>query len=38
MTDLELRKSEPLLIEDPSRFVIFPIEYPEIWKFYKRKF
>lgn len=35
MTDLELRKSEPLLIEDPSRFVIFPIKHHDIWQFYK---
>ena len=26
---------EPLLTESKSRFVIYPIEYKEIWKFYK---
>lgn len=28
-------EDEPLLRPNPNRFVIFPIEYPEIWKFYK---
>jgi len=27
---------EPLLKEDPSRFVIFPINHPDIWRFYKK--
>jgi ribonucleoside-diphosphate reductase subunit M2 len=27
---------EPLLKEDPHRFVIFPINYPDIWRFYKK--
>jgi ribonucleotide reductase beta subunit family protein with ferritin-like domain len=27
---------EPLLRENPNRFVLFPIQYPEIWKHYKR--
>lgn len=27
---------EPLLIEDPSRFVIFPIKHADIWEFYKK--
>lgn len=27
---------EPLLRENPRRFVIFPIEYPDIWEFYKK--
>jgi ribonucleoside-diphosphate reductase beta chain len=26
---------EPLLRDNPSRFVLFPIQYKEIWKFYK---
>ncbi|VDD90106.1 unnamed protein product [Enterobius vermicularis] len=26
---------EPLLIDNPSRFVIFPIKYHDIWDFYK---
>ncbi|VEL29198.1 unnamed protein product [Protopolystoma xenopodis] len=27
---------EPLLRPNPRRFVMFPIEYPDIWKFYKK--
>jgi ribonucleoside-diphosphate reductase beta chain len=27
--------SEPLLVDDPNRYCIFPIKYPEIWKAYK---
>lgn len=27
---------EPLLRENPRRFVTFPIEYPDIWNFYKK--
>lgn len=27
---------EPLLRENPRRFVIFPIQYPDIWKMYKQ--
>merc|ERR1719394_1502350 len=27
---------EPLLKENPQRFVIFPIQYAEIWKMYKK--
>ncbi|KTG03762.1 hypothetical protein cypCar_00016132 [Cyprinus carpio] len=29
-------EDEPLLKENPKRFVIFPIQYPEIWKMYKQ--
>ncbi|XP_071799281.1 ribonucleoside-diphosphate reductase subunit M2 B-like [Asterias amurensis] len=29
-------KDEPLLRPNPKRFVILPIQYPEIWKFYKK--
>lgn len=28
-------KDEPILRDDPSRFVQFPIKYPDIWKMYK---
>jgi len=28
---------EPLLKENPNRFVIFPIEYPELWEKYKKQ-
>ncbi|XP_077296671.1 ribonucleoside-diphosphate reductase subunit M2 [Arctopsyche grandis] len=27
---------EPLLQENPRRFVVFPIKYPDIWKMYKK--
>lgn len=32
----ELEKEEPLLKENPRRFVILPIQYPDIWQFYKK--
>jgi ribonucleoside-diphosphate reductase subunit M2 len=32
----ELEKEEPLLKENPRRFVIFPIQYDSIWKMYKK--
>lgn len=35
MTAEELKKTEPLLIEDPNRFVIFPIQHDDIWAYYK---
>ena len=31
-----LDKKQPLLIENPKRFVTFPIEEPDIWKMYKK--
>ncbi|MGA0232956.1 MAG: ribonucleoside-diphosphate reductase, partial [Saprospiraceae bacterium] len=27
---------EPLLKENPNRFVLFPIEHNDIWSFYKK--
>ena len=27
--------NEPLLKDNPNRFVLFPIEHNDIWKFYK---
>ena len=27
---------EPLLEDNPERFVLFPIKYPEIWEMYKK--
>ena len=27
---------EPLLRENPGRFVVLPIEYPEVWTMYKK--
>lgn len=32
----ELEKEEPLLQENPRRFVMFPIEHSDIWQFYKK--
>ena len=29
-------KEEPLLKPNPSRFVVFPIEYQDIWQMYKK--
>ncbi|XP_049890555.1 ribonucleoside-diphosphate reductase subunit M2 B [Epinephelus moara] len=29
-------EEEPLLRENPRRFVVFPIQYPDIWKMYKQ--
>ncbi|GAQ86383.1 Ribonucleotide reductase [Klebsormidium nitens] len=28
--------TEPLLMDNPSRFCMFPIKYPEIWEMYKK--
>ncbi|MBK6363304.1 MAG: ribonucleotide-diphosphate reductase subunit beta [Saprospiraceae bacterium] len=28
--------SEPILVENPNRFVLFPIEHNDIWAFYKK--
>jgi ribonucleoside-diphosphate reductase subunit M2 len=32
----ELEKDEVLLVENPRRWVMFPIRYPEIWEMYKK--
>jgi len=32
----ELEKSDPLLKENPRRFVMFPIQYQEVWEMYKK--
>jgi len=32
----EMEKQEPLLKENPHRFVLFPLEYPKIWEMYKK--
>ncbi len=29
-------QNEPLLRENPKRFVLFPIQYPKIWEYYKK--
>ncbi|KAI6653778.1 Ribonucleoside-diphosphate reductase subunit M2 [Oopsacas minuta] len=33
---LQLDHDEPLLRENPDRFVVFPIKYHDIWSFYKK--
>ncbi|XP_026472983.1 ribonucleoside-diphosphate reductase subunit M2 [Ctenocephalides felis] len=30
------KELEPLLRENPRRFVVFPIQYPDIWQMYKK--
>jgi len=35
-TNAELDAEEPLLQENPRRFVVFPIRYHDIWAFYKK--
>merc|ERR1712070_859933 len=32
----QLESSEPLLKENPSRWVMFPIQHPQIWEMYKK--
>ncbi|KAG2374410.1 hypothetical protein C9374_010694 [Naegleria lovaniensis] len=32
----QLQKEEPLLKENPHRFVLFPIEYAKVWEMYKK--
>jgi len=32
----ELEKKDPLLMENPQRFVMFPIQYPAVWEMYKK--
>lgn len=34
--DVRSKDDEPLLRENPRRFVIFPINYPDIWQMYKK--
>lgn len=33
---LQEKQMEPLLRENPGRFVVLPIEYPEVWTMYKK--
>ena len=30
------QEEEPILRRTDDRFVLFPIEYPEVWKMYKK--
>merc|ERR1712217_521156 len=32
----ELEKTDPLLRENTSRWVMFPIQHPQIWEMYKK--
>jgi ribonucleoside-diphosphate reductase subunit M2 len=32
----DLEKEDPLLKENPNRWVMFPIQYPQIWEMYKK--
>merc|ERR1719194_261446 len=32
----KLEKADPLLMENPHRWVMFPIQYPEVWEMYKK--
>merc|ERR1719482_1514824 len=32
----ELEKEDPLLKENPDRWVMFPIQHPQIWEMYKK--
>lgn len=32
----QLESEEPLLQENPRRFVLFPIQNADIWQFYKK--
>merc|ERR1712241_1413199 len=32
----ELEKADPLLRENPHRWVMFPIQYPAVWEMYKK--
>ncbi len=31
---MELEKTEEILVENPGRFVVLPIEYPKVWEEY----
>eukprot|EP00250_Pteridium_aquilinum_P015424 c22569_g1_i1 orf=131-1126(+) len=31
-----IEKPEPLLVENPQRFCMFPIKYPAVWEMYKK--
>merc|ERR1712091_153629 len=33
---VKVSMTEPLLAENPNRWVMFPIQYPEIWSMYKK--
>lgn len=29
-------EKEPILADNPNRFCMFPIKYPEVWEMYKK--
>jgi len=33
---IELEKTDPLLMDNPRRWVMFPIHYPAVWEMYKK--
>jgi ribonucleoside-diphosphate reductase subunit M2 len=33
---IELERSDPLLVENPQRWVMFPIQHSDIWEMYKK--
>ncbi|MCL4127391.1 UNVERIFIED_CONTAM: hypothetical protein GTU68_002334 [Idotea baltica] len=33
---MALQVQEPILVDNPNRFVLFPIEHHDIWEFYKK--
>jgi ribonucleoside-diphosphate reductase subunit M2 len=33
---VELEATDPLLMDNPRRWVMFPIRYPEVWEMYKK--
>jgi ribonucleoside-diphosphate reductase subunit M2 len=35
-TQKEFEKTDPLLVENPHRWVMFPIQYPAVWEMYKK--
>jgi ribonucleotide reductase beta subunit family protein with ferritin-like domain len=38
--NLDLKRqldSEPILVENPQRFVLFPVKYHDIWEMYKKQ-
>merc|ERR1740138_809001 len=32
----QLEKTDPLLMDNPRRWVMFPIQYPAVWEMYKK--
>jgi ribonucleoside-diphosphate reductase subunit M2 len=31
-----MEQLEPMLVENPNRFVLFPLKYHDIWEMYKK--